>query len=74
MIVVCINAEPIRISSNANLTYGKKYEVLNEPSQFNIVGVGVINDINIEFYYNQNRFISLSKLRENKLNKLNIED
>lgn len=71
MIMICINNKPIKSAGSAsNLTIGRKYKVLNDPSDFTICGVMVKNDKGVIFYYNHIRFISLSIYRKNKLDKL----
>ena len=65
-VVVCINYE----RKPVNLTIGKQYTVIGNSMD----GIKITDDKGNESYFYVNRFVMLSKYREQQLNNLLNED
>jgi hypothetical protein len=73
MYVVCINNGRITHSGSfAKLTLGKKYKVQNNFRDWDSVGVHIINDDGVSYYYNISRFMTIDEYRESRINKLGL--
>jgi len=74
MKVVCINNRELEGASNdfVNLTIGKIYEAVGDNVSPSDWVFNIINDIGKRASYHPGRFITLDKLRSDKLNMLGI--
>ena len=79
MKVVCINnindrftASEVDVGHPLKLTIGKVYTTLNEPEDWNWMGVKILNDNGQTKFYDKMRFQSLEEWRQIKLNELGI--
>lgn len=69
--VICINNDDyIDINLKVHITIGKQYEVIETYYDGDYSCVRILDDQNIRQRYLMNRFISITKQREDKINSI----